>query len=66
VPADDEAASRHALARGIHAPPLSSYYASTRPQRGFVLGFAATAERDMPRAARGLASAIEAARRGAA
>jgi GntR family transcriptional regulator/MocR family aminotransferase len=66
VPADDEAASRHALARGIHAPPLSSYYASTRRQRGFVLGFAATAERDMPRAARGLASAIEAARRGAA
>lgn len=64
MPADDEAASRHALARGIHAPPLSSYYAGARRQRGFVLGFAATAERDMPRAARGLAAAIEAARKG--
>jgi GntR family transcriptional regulator/MocR family aminotransferase len=65
VAADDEAASRHALARGIHAPPLSAYYAGATRERGFVLGFAATAAREMPRAARGLVAAIEAARRGA-
>jgi len=58
VPGDDEAASQRALARRVHAPPLSAYYAGTKRERGFVLGFAATAESEMPRAVRGLVAAI--------
>jgi GntR family transcriptional regulator/MocR family aminotransferase len=59
VDIDDEAASQRALARKVHAPPLTSYYAGPKRQRGFVLGFAATSEADMPRAVRGLAAAIQ-------
>jgi GntR family transcriptional regulator/MocR family aminotransferase len=57
---DDEAASTRALARGVHAPALSSYYAGPKRERGFVLGFAATPAAQIPRAVRSLISAIHA------
>jgi GntR family transcriptional regulator/MocR family aminotransferase len=62
IDADDEAASTRALARNVHAPPLSAYYAGARRERGFVLGFAATPEAQIPRAVRGLVAAIETVR----
>jgi GntR family transcriptional regulator/MocR family aminotransferase len=58
IDADDEAASNRALARGIHAPPLSAYYAGPKRERGFVLGFAATPAAQMPRAIRSLVASI--------
>jgi GntR family transcriptional regulator / MocR family aminotransferase len=65
VAADDEAVSRRALERRVHAPPLSAYYAGAKRERGFVLGFAATAAAQMPRAVRSLATAIDSVRQGA-
>jgi GntR family transcriptional regulator/MocR family aminotransferase len=58
VAGDDEAASRRALARRIHAPALTAYYAAAKRERGFVLGFASTPEAQMTRAVRSLVAAL--------
>jgi GntR family transcriptional regulator/MocR family aminotransferase len=55
---DDVAISRRAQAARVHASPLSTYYAGPRYRRGFVLGFAGTAEAEMAPAVRRLAAAI--------
>jgi GntR family transcriptional regulator/MocR family aminotransferase len=63
IRADDVAASRLALASRVHAAALSSYYAGSKRERGFVLGFAGTPEERMRGAVRTLVGAIAAARR---
>ncbi|HMK67926.1 MAG TPA: PLP-dependent aminotransferase family protein, partial [Stellaceae bacterium] len=57
---DDVAASARALKARVHAAPLSSYYSGTKPERGFVLGFAGTPEEQMRGAVRRLVAAAEA------
>ena len=58
APGRDVAISRRAHQRGIHAAPLSVYYAGPRPQQGFVLGFAGTPAEAMAPAVERLAAAI--------
>jgi GntR family transcriptional regulator/MocR family aminotransferase len=55
---DDEVISQRALAQRIHASPLSRFYAGAPQARGFVLGFAGTAEDAMLSAVRRLVGAI--------
>ncbi|SRR5579883_663396 len=59
IDTDDVAASRRALEMGVFAAPLSGYYAGSRRQRGFVLGFANTREERMRPAVRRLVEAIK-------
>jgi GntR family transcriptional regulator / MocR family aminotransferase len=56
----DVTISRRALERGIHAAPLSTFYAGDRPRHGFVLGFAGTPAEAMTPAVERLATAIRA------
>jgi GntR family transcriptional regulator/MocR family aminotransferase len=58
IDGDDVAISERAQAAGIYAAPLSRFYAGTPGSRGFVLGFAATAEAEMRPAVRRLIGAI--------
>jgi GntR family transcriptional regulator/MocR family aminotransferase len=55
---DDVTIGERALAARVHASPLSRFYAGSPQARGFVLGFAGTAESAMPAAVRRLAAAI--------
>lgn len=66
VDVDDVAVSRAVRLEGVHAAPLSSYYARPPRTRGFVLGFANTAETDAAAAVRRLAAAIRSAAAGTA
>ena len=54
----DGAISRRALELGVHAAPLSVFYAGERPQQGFVLGFAGTPSEAMAPAVERLTAAI--------
>jgi len=65
VDVDDVATSRAVRRHGVCAAPLSSYYARPPRPRGFVLGFANTAEADAAPAVRRLAAAIRSAAAGA-
>jgi GntR family transcriptional regulator / MocR family aminotransferase len=58
-PIDDKTVSRLALGHHIYAAPLSSFYAGSRRQRGFALGFAGTTEARIRTAVRRLVSIIE-------
>jgi len=58
VPADDVAASRRALEKRVYAAPLSTYFAESEREHGFVLGFANTPEEAMAPAVRRLVEAI--------
>ena len=55
---DDVTISERAQAAGVHAAPLSRFYAGPAQARGFVLGFAGTAENHVRQAVQRLASAI--------
>jgi GntR family transcriptional regulator/MocR family aminotransferase len=62
VPAEDVAASRRALQKRVYAAPLSTYYAGSEREHGFVLGFANTREDRMAPAVRRLVEAISEAK----
>jgi DNA-binding transcriptional MocR family regulator len=58
VAADDVPASRRALEKRVYAAPLSTYYAGTEREHGFVLGFGNTREDRMTWAVCRLVEAI--------
>ncbi|MFL6229432.1 MAG: PLP-dependent aminotransferase family protein [Pyrinomonadaceae bacterium] len=55
---DDQAVAREALARGVEARALSSFYAGKAPRGGLELGYAAFNQRELRRGAARLAEAI--------
>ncbi|MGO4813251.1 PLP-dependent aminotransferase family protein [Cupriavidus sp. 2MCAB6] len=58
--ANDQLVSRCALAHGVVARPLSSYYASPlRSQNGLVLGYGGVSDQEIPAAVGKLATAVE-------
>lgn len=60
IPIDDRAVSHRALQRQIYAAPLSSFYAGPIRRKGFALGFAGTAEAQIPPAVRQLVKIVKA------
>jgi GntR family transcriptional regulator/MocR family aminotransferase len=59
---DDREASRRATAAGVEAPPLSTYRLKQGERGGLLLGYAATAPRQIRDGVRRLASALRQAR----